>query len=197
MIASVEMQTHPERVYAVGAEFSSAAELHVAAEKLRDAGYKRWDVHSPFPIHGMDAAMGLGKSPLGYLVFLGGFAGLFAALGLQWFTNIFDYPLVVHGKPVEFFGTLPAFFPVTFELTILFSAFTAVFGLMLFTGLPRWHHPLFDWERFAKVTDDGFFAVVEARDQQFDVDTLVELFESLGASAVDVIPFVDGEGSRS
>ena len=197
MDGSSEMSTESGRVYAVGAEFASAAELHAAAEKLRDAGYKRWDVHSPFPIHGMDAAMGLGKSPLGYLVFLGGFAGLITALGLQWLTNIFDYPLVVHGKPVEFFGTLPAFFPVTFELTILFAAFTAVFGLMLFAGLPRWHHPLFDWDRFAKATDDGFFAVVEARDPQFDADVLVDLFESLGAKAVDVIPFADGEGSPS
>ncbi len=178
------------KIYGVGAEFDSAAELYHAAERIRDAGYKKWDVHSPFPIHGMDEAMGLSKSPLGYFVFFGGASGLLAAVALQWFTNVFDYPLVVQGKPTDLVGTLPAFFPVIFELTILFSAFTTILGLMLLTGLPRWNHPVFEWDRFVKFSDDGFFAVIEARDAQFDSDKVSEFLESLGGRNITFIPAV-------
>jgi hypothetical protein len=176
------------KIYGIGAEFSSAAELYSAAEQIRAAGYKKWDVHSPFPIHGMDEAMGLPKSPLGYFVFFGGAVGLMTAIALQWFTNVFDYPLVVQGKPTDLFGTLPAFFPVIFELTILSAAFTTIFGLMLLTGLPRWNHPVFEWDRFFKFSDDGFFAVIEARDEQFDSETVSEFLESLGGRNITLIP---------
>src|ERR1700748_3915725 len=113
--------------FAVVAEFSSAATLYEAAEKVRDKGYRFWDVHSPFPIHGMNKAMGLGKSYLGYIIFCGGFTGFATAFCLEFIPSSFLYPLIVHGKPVTFF-TVPAFFPVMFELTVLFSAFTAFFG---------------------------------------------------------------------
>ena len=114
---------HKKRIFGVIAEFGSAAELYRAAEQVRDRGYCFWDAHSPFPIHGMDKAMGLKKSPLGYIIFWGGFAGFLTAVLLQFIPSSFLYPLIVHGKPVNFF-TVPAFFPIMFELTILFSAFT-------------------------------------------------------------------------
>jgi hypothetical protein len=171
-------------LYGIGAEFDSAASLHTAAEKIRDRGFKKWDVHSPFPIHGMDAAMGLGKSTLGFFVFFGGATGLTTAVLLQWFTNSFDYPLVVQGKPTDLFGTIPAFFPVIFELTILFSAFAAICTLMVMTGLPRWNHPVFEWDRFAKFSDDGFFVVIEARDGQFETEKVEDLLQSLGGKNI-------------
>ena len=102
------------KIYGLGAEFSSAADLLAAAEKVRDAGFKKWDVHSPFPIHGMDAAMGLGKSWLSIPVFAGGSAGFITAILLTFIPSAFLYPLIVHGKPTNLM-TVPAFFPIMFE----------------------------------------------------------------------------------
>src|SRR5438094_6237269 len=113
----------------MAAEFPSAKALFEAAEKIRDAGFKKWDVHTPFPIHGMDKAMGLGKSWLSAIVLCGGITGLSTAAVLELFPSTVLYPVVVHGKPVTFM-TVPAFFPIMFELTVLFSAFATVFGLM-------------------------------------------------------------------
>lgn len=177
----------PAKLHGIIAEFDSAAALYHAAEKIRDAGWKRWDVHSPFPIHGMDEAMGLGRSPIGYIVFCGGALGTLTALGLQWFTAIFDYPLIVHGKPTNLIGTLPAFFPVMFELTILFSAFTSIISLMIFTGLPRWHHPLLGHDPFKKCSDDGFFAVIEARDPQFTREAAEEILAAAGGKNISEV----------
>ena len=146
----------------MGAEFPTAAALFHAAEEVRDHGFKRWDVYSPFPIHGMDDAMGLGKSIVSFIVLACGLTGTATALLLELGSAIYLYPLVVQGKPTSF-TTIPAFFPVIFELTVLFSAFGAVFGMLAMNLLPRWHHPLFNWDRFLKVTDDGFFLVVEGR----------------------------------
>src|ERR1700757_5435318 len=152
--------------FAAIAEFASAAELYHAAEKVRDKGYKFWDVHSPFPIHGMNKAMGLGKSTLGYIIFVGGFTGFATAALLEFIPSSFLYPLIVHGKPVNFF-TVPPFFPIMFELTVLFSAFTAFFGVFILNRLPRLHHPLFDHEPFNRVTNDAFFLVIESVDPRF------------------------------
>jgi hypothetical protein len=104
----------------------------------------------------MDQAMGLGKSWLSAAVFSGGTAGLLTAVGLTFIPSFFLYKVIVHGKPYNPYTT-PAFFPIFFELTVLFSAFTAVFALMIFNQLPRWYHPIFNWERFKRVTNDGFF----------------------------------------
>src|SRR4030081_1719648 len=110
------------KILGVVAEFPSATTLYQAAEQVRDQGYRFWDVHSPFPIHGMNEAMGLRKSTLGYIIFCGGFMGLFTAIPLEYIPTSVLYPMIVHGKPVNFY-TLPAFFPIIFELTILLSAF--------------------------------------------------------------------------
>jgi hypothetical protein len=176
----------PRKVYGLGAEFGSAAELLQAAEKIRDAGFKKWDVHTPFPVHGMDAAMGLGKSWLSATVFGGGATGLLTAVLLTFIPSFFIYPVIVHGKPTNFFTT-PAFFPIFFELTVLFSAFTAVFAIMIFNQLPKWYHPVFNWERFKKVTTDGFFLVIESADPKFSESRTRELLESIGGRHVTLI----------
>src|SRR6187551_3643747 len=107
------------KVYGLGVEFESAGALMSAAEKIRDAGFRRWDVHTPFPVHGMDAAMGLGKSWLSIPVLIGGTAGLLTAALLTMIPSRWLYPVVVHGKPIDW-RTVPAFFPIFFELTVLF-----------------------------------------------------------------------------
>jgi hypothetical protein len=174
------------KVYGLGAEFDSAAELLQAAEKVRDAGFKRWDVHTPFPVHGMDAAMGLGKSWLSAPVLAVGTAGFLTALALTMIPSFVLYPIIVHGKPTNFF-TSPAFFPIFFELTVLFSAFAAVFSIMIFNRLPQWYHPVFNWERFKRASDDGFFLVIEARDAKFQEEKTRALLEEVGGKHVTLI----------
>jgi len=173
-------------VFGVAAEFSCARDLFHAAEKIRDAGFQRWDVFSPFPIRGMDEAMGMSRSLLGKIVFLSGLAGFLLAGALQFAPTTFFYPLIVGGKPTNLF-TAPAFFPIMFELTILISAFTAVFGMLIMNGLPRLNHPLFNWDRFKKVTEDKFFVAIESGDPKFSERSVRDLLESLGGTNITTI----------
>ncbi|MBE2205506.1 MAG: DUF3341 domain-containing protein [Chthoniobacterales bacterium] len=173
-------------VFGVAAEFSCARDLYHAAEKIRDAGFRRWDVFSPFPIHGMDEAMGMRRSLLGKIVFIGGLSGFLMAVVLQFGPSSVLYPLVVAGKPTNLF-TVPAFFPIMFEMTILFSAFTAVFGMLIMNGLPRLNHALFNWDRFKKVTEDKFFVAIESGDPKFSERAVRDLLESLGGTNITTI----------
>lgn len=177
--------------YGIVGEFDSAAALFHAAEQVRDRGFKRWDVYSPFPIHGMDDAMGLGKSIVSYIVLCGGIAGFLTAVALEFIPSTITYPLIVQGKPAALrdggFFTVPAFFPIMFELTVLFSAFAAVFGMLFMNRLPRWHHPLFNWDRFAKATDDGFFLAIEASDPRYAQANVLELLQHAGAKNITLV----------
>ncbi|MEO0447936.1 MAG: DUF3341 domain-containing protein [Verrucomicrobiota bacterium] len=166
--------------------FESAADIYDAAKKVKVDGYKRWDVHSPFPIHGMDAAMGLGPSFLPRLVFCGGLLGSLTALALQFGTQVGLYPTIVQNKPANLF-TIPAFFPITFELTILFSAFTILFGLLLIIRLPRLHHPIFESSLFTRFSDDGFILAIESRDPKFSREDTMKYLEELGAKEVELV----------
>lgn len=196
------MSTTLKRVHGYLAEFDNVQDLYHAAEHVRDAGYSRWDVHTPFPVHGMDTAMGNPRSILPKLVFCGGITGTTVAFILQTVTQtnfwgqtlglgfvqeiVETYPTVVQAKPIDIW-TLPAFFPVMFELTILFSAFTTLFGLLALMGLPRWNHPLFTSKRFAKFSDDGFFVCIEARDPKFSQDGTKALLEKAGGKNVELV----------
>ena len=180
------MSTTRKRVYGYLAEFKSASALYKAAEKVRDAGFKKWDCYSPYPIHGLDAAMGLKRSILPWFVFFGGMTGTATAFTLAYTTQVVIYPTVVQAKPANIF-TIPAFFPVMFELTILFSAFTTLFGLLALIGLPRWNHPLFASKRFAKFSDDGFFVCIEARDPKFTQEGTKSLLEQAGGKNIELV----------
>ncbi|MBU3665005.1 MAG: DUF3341 domain-containing protein [Chthoniobacterales bacterium] len=183
----MQIAGNPESpLFAMAAEVPSASALYHAAEKVRDAGYSRWDVYSPFPIHGMDHAMGLKKSWLSAMVFFGGLAGLATAVILQFYPSSIEYPLIVAGKPTNFY-TVPAFFPIMFELTVLLSAFTATFGMLALNGLPRWNHPIFNWDRFKKVSNDGFFVAIEATDPKFDRESTLAMLESIGAKHITLV----------
>ena len=163
-------------------EFDDGHQLLHACEQVRDAGFTRWDAHTPFPVHGLNDAMGLRPSKLPWLVLGGGLTGLTLGLLMQWWMNAVDYPYLISGKP---FFSLPANIPVIFELTILLSAFAAFFGMLLINGLPRFHHPVFNSPRFHKVTDDRFFISVEAGDPQFDRVRTRELLSSLGGIGIE------------
>ncbi|MBN8613771.1 MAG: DUF3341 domain-containing protein [Deltaproteobacteria bacterium] len=166
------------------AEFETAGQIVHAAERVRDAGYRRWDAHTPFPVHGMDKAMGLSDSKLGWIVLACGLTGCSLAFGLIWYTNGIDYPIVIGGKPPFSF---PSAVPVMFELTILLSAFGAVLGMFGLNQLPRHHHPVFYSPRFERGTDDRFFISIEASDDKFDLEDTRALLESLSPSHLELI----------
>ena len=180
------MSTTVKRVYGYVAEFESASALHKAAAKVRDAGYRKWDCHTPYPVHGLDEAMGIRRSILPYLVFFGGLTGLATAFLLAYITQVAIYPTVVQGKPANIF-TVPAFFPIMFELTVLFSGFTTLFGLLALCGLPRLHHPIFGSRQIHRATDDGFFVVIEARDPRFSAEGTRGFLEGIGGRNVELV----------
>ena len=180
-------QTTPlKRVHGYLAEFKNAKEVFHAAEQVRDAGFSHWDVHSPYPIHGMDKAMGLPKSILSTFVLIGGATGTLTAFLLEYLTQVVIYPTVVQSKPANIF-TIPAFFPVMFELTILFSAFTCLFGGLALMRLPRLHHPLFNSERFLRFSDDGFFICIEARDPKFSMEKTKAFLQEIGGTNLELV----------
>lgn len=174
----------PGALYGYLVEFDKVDELLIGAKAVRDAGYTRWDAHTPFVIHGLDAAMGVKKTVLPYLVFGAGLTGTVAGIVLQWWTNAVDYPFLISGKPLF---SLPANIPVAFETTILFAALTALVAMLALNGLPRLYHPLFTNRAFKRATDDRFFISIEAADPLFDRSTTRELLESLSGRTVEVI----------
>lgn len=170
--------------FGVLAEFDSPRSLHRACGLVRDAGYTRWDAHTPFPIHGLERAMGLRESRLGWVVLGMALAGTAGAMLMQWWVSVRAYPLVISGKP---FFSWQAFIPVTFELAILGGALGAIFGMFAFNGLPMWFHPLFQSSSFERVTNDRFFISIEAADPRFDREGSQKFLRDIGATRVEVI----------
>ncbi len=170
--------------YGILAEFATPADLYHACERVRDAGFTRWDAHSPFPVHGLGGAMGLRRSPLPWIVLVMGLTG--AALGfvLQWWVHASAYPLAISGKP---YFAWPAYVPITFEVGVLFGALGAVFGMFGLNQLPMHYHPLFRSRVFERVTDDAFFISIESWDRRFDQSATRTLLETLGARSVEVL----------
>jgi hypothetical protein len=174
----------PKEIYGLLAEFDTPAALFHACEKVRDSGFKKWDAHSPFPVHGLDKAMGLKPSILPWIVAGMAVVGGTGGFGLQTWINTVAYPLVISAKP---YFAWQSFVPVTFELTVLLSAFGAVFGMFGLNKLPQLYHALFESNRFARVTDDKFFISIEAADPQFGLKTTRELLEKLGAVHIEEV----------
>ena len=170
--------------YGILAEFATTAELYHACERVRDAGFTRWDAHTPFPVHGLDKAMGLRRSPLPWIVLAMGLTGAALGFGLQAWVHMSAYPLVISGKP---FFSWPAFIPITFELSVLFGALGAVFGMLGLNRLPMHNHPLFQSRVFDRATDDAFFISIESWDPRFDPSATGKLLESLGARSVELV----------
>jgi hypothetical protein len=166
------------------AEFDTTAGILHACEKTHAAGYTKFDTHTPFPVHGMDAAMGLSDSKLGLIVFPLGLTGTTCAFLMMWWMNGVDYPLVVGGKPPF---SIPSMIPIMFELTVLFSAFATVFGMFHLNKIPRHHHPVFTSDRFAGFSDDKFFLSIEAEDPKFDLEKTKKFVQGLHPTFVELV----------
>lgn len=164
------------------AEFETVDSVLAAAEKVRDAGFRVWDVHTPFPVHGMDEAMGIRPTILPWIVLVAGLAALGGALLMEWWMMAVDYRYPVSGKP---FFSLPAFIPIMFECTILVSSFTAGLVMLLLNKLPTLYNPLFKSARFRRATNDRFFVVIDAMDPKFDETETEQFLQSLNPNAVE------------
>jgi hypothetical protein len=177
----------PETVakpYGMIAEFETAAGVLHAAEKVREAGFRQWDVFTPFPVHGMDSAMGLRNSKVGWFSFIGGVTGFSLGMLMIWYMNAYNYPIIVGGKPL--FSPFGAF-PPSYELTILFGAFGAVIGMLFMNRLPRLYHPLLKNRRFALATHDRFFVLIETNDPKYSETETRRLLEQAGSKYIELV----------
>lgn len=190
-------QTHLDGIegsptWGVLAEFDDVQTLLSAAEQVRDAGFRQWEAYSPFPVHGLDKAMGHQYTKLPWVVLVCGLIGMLSGILLTWYTNatsiegvpyaLRGYLFHISGKP---YWSMPAFIPPIFELTILFSAFGAFFGMLVMNRLPMFYHPVFKNNRFRRATQDKFFIGIEASDPAFDAGKTTELLRGAGARAIE------------
>ena len=170
--------------YGIIAEFEKPADVIHAAETVRDLGFTRWDVFTPYPMHGLDDAMGLKSSKVGWFSFFGGVTGYTTGMVMIWWMNAVDYPISIGGKPM--FSPWGAF-PPSYELTILFGSFGALLGMLFLNRLPRLHHPLFKHRRFALATHDRFFVVIETDDPKFSETETRKLLEAAGSKHIEMV----------
>ena len=173
-----------EKVYGLSAEFDSPAAILHAAERVRDAGYRKWDAFTPFPIHGLDRVMGLKNSPVGWFALVFGGGAFVATMGLIWYCNAFDYPLIVGGKPMF---SAPMTFVPSYIMLIMGAAFGALIGMLGLNQLPRLHHPLLDQRRFELVSRDKFILVIGAQDEKFCATETRKLLEAIGGTHVAIV----------
>ncbi len=170
-----------EPTYGLIATFERTADLYHAAEKVRDAGYRHWDCITPFPVHGLDKAMGMRRSIVPRISLAGGITGFCTGMSLIYFANAYANRLVVGGKP--FFSPMFAF-PVSYELTILFTAFATIIGMFVLNGLPMHYHPVLKYDQIGRGMDDTFFIVIEARDPRFNLANTKALLEKAGGKNI-------------
>jgi hypothetical protein len=172
------------RIYGLMAEFRTAEQLLEAAHRTHAAGYTRVDAFSPFPIEGLAEAIGFRHTKLPLVVLLGGIAGGISGYSLQYYAAVVSYPINVGGRGLN---SWPAFIPITFELTILFAAASAVFGMLIMDGLPTPYHPVFNVPRFALASRDRFFLCIKARDKKFDLEKTRAFMEGLNPREVNTV----------
>jgi hypothetical protein len=174
----------PEQAFALVASFDTPAKLYSACEAIRDAGFKKFDAHTPFPVHGLERAMGVRPTRLPWIVLGCGLTGLFGAFLMQWWMGGVDYPLVMSGKPPF---ALQSSVPIGFELTVLLSAFGCFFGMWASNGLPRFYHPVMKYSAFPRATDDRFLISIEVSDPKFDAGKVRQLLSDLGGQAIEEV----------
>jgi len=174
-------ESNNREFYGYVAKFSTPGALMRAAEKVRDAGYRNWDVYTPFPVHGMDDAMGLPRSKVPLFALVGGVVGFCSGMLMAWYMNAYDYPLIVGGKP--FFS--PIFpFPVAYETTILLAAFGAIGGMFIMNLLPRHNHPIMNYEGFEKISDDALCIAIENSDPKFNPERTRAFLAEIGGTEI-------------
>jgi hypothetical protein len=168
--------------YGLIATFETTPDVYHAAEKVRDAGYKNWDCITPFPIHGLDRAMGVKRSKVPRFSLAGGVLGFTTGMSLIYWTSAINYPLVVGGKP--YFSPLYAF-PVSYELTILFTAFATIGGMFFLNRLPMHYHPVLKSNKIVSGMDDKFHIVIESTDPKFNLANTKALLEQAGGKDIE------------
>lgn len=173
-----------EKIYGLMAEFDTPGAVLQAAEKVRDEGYRHFDVFTPFPIHGLDKVMGYKNSLVGWVSLALGAGAFFSVVFLIWYANTYDYPLIVGAKPMF---SAPMTFVPSYILLILGAAFGALLGMLGLNQLPRLHHPLLAKKRFDLVTRDKFVIVIGANDEKFCDQETRQLLESLGARNIETV----------
>jgi mono/diheme cytochrome c family protein len=179
-----EKKVKPPQAFGWMAEYDDENKFLEAARKVRDSGYTKTDAFAPFPVHGIDEALGIKPTILPWFSLIAGGLGTTTALVMQIWMNGVDYPYIISGKP---FVSLPAFIPVTFELTVLFAAFTTVFAMLGLNGLPKFSNPVFTNPKFDRVTDDRFFLWVDSRDKYFNSEKVKSLLDGTHPIAVDEV----------
>ena len=178
------VREEPIGLYGIVAEFKNEDEILQAATAVHGDGYRKIETYTPLPVHGLPEAIGHHDSRLPWIIFISGLTGCFIGGFMQWYVATIDYPLNVGGRP---YISWPMFIPVTFECTILLSAFGAVFGMIFLNGLPRPHHPIFNAWGFERASQDSFFLCVEATDPRFDKVDTMSFFHTLGAHTVSEV----------
>ena len=176
----------PRHTHGLLVQFRTPEALVKAAELTRAAGYRRLDAYSPFPVEGLDEAIGFTRSRIPLVVLIGGLAGGIGGYLMQWYSTVVDYPINVGGRP---FHSWPMFIPITFELAILGAAFAAVLGMLALNGLPRPHHPVFAAKGFERASSDRFFLSLHTDDPMFDPEGSRAFLQNLDADAVDVVDY--------
>ncbi len=173
-----------DKTYAVIGSYDSPEALVDAGKKIYGMGYRKLDAMSPFPVHGIDDAIGIPRSKLGWIVVCFALLGLFTAQGLMYYVGVINYPLVIGGKPLfDFTFSIP----VTFELTVLFAGISATLGIFALNGLPQLYHPSMKYKQYHRASDDRFLLVVEADDPKFNAEKTTADLKSLGAQEVEVV----------
>ena len=177
-----------EKLYGLMAEFDTPAAVLQAAEKIRAAGYHRYDVFTPFPVHGLDKVMGYRNSHVGVVSLAMGAGAFVSVVGLIWYCNTFDYPLIVGGKPMF---SAPMTFVPAYILLIMGAAIGALVGMLGLNQLPRLHHPMFDKKRFELTTRDKFIIVIGANDENFRAAETTDFLKSLGGANIETVEDVE------
>ena len=192
-----EKEHHPvsaqPALSAMIAEFPTASSVLAAATRVSEAGWSDWDVHSPFPVHGIDPLLRIRSTKLPWFTLAAGLLGIIVALAMQWWMNAVDYPFWISGKPLF---ALEAAAPIAFEMMILFAAIATIGGMILLNRLPRFSNPLFASERFLRATSDRFFIVISANDPKFDHDRVMQLFQECSATAIETCLAIDAREGR-
>jgi hypothetical protein len=182
----MKVARNPTGPYGLMAEFDRTEDVIEATQHAHDHGYRMMEAYSPFPVDGLAEALGFHKNRVAACVLIGGVTGGLAGFFMQWYSAVLSYPIDVGGRP---FNSWPAFIPITFEMTVLFAALSAVFGMLGLNGLPRPYHPVFNVPSFVMASRNRFFLCIQARDPMFDEVETRQFLEKFKPIAINVVPF--------
>jgi hypothetical protein len=174
-----------EPVFGMMAEFDTPTDIVVAARRTSEAGYRKIDAYSPFPIEELGEVIGFHHNGVALVALVGGLCGCLGGFMLQYWVSTISYPINIGGRPMN---SWPSFIPVTFEMTILFAGLSAVIGMLVLNGLPQPYHPVFNVPRFARASQDKFFLIIFSSDPRYDTIKTRAFLEGLGGKSISEVP---------